>query len=244
MSEDNTTQTPTHRTNMVPASIIVAGGLIAAAIILSSNNAAVGNGQAAVGVGGEFGNGLSASAENIASIGKDEHIFGNRNAPVAIVEFSDFECPFCSRHHPTLKQIVADFGDEVRWVYRHFPLTSIHSEALGAAIASECIAELGGNDAFWDFTDRIFANQRSMNSALYAQIAADVGIDAKTFTSCLESEKMLEAVITDGEDATLSGGTGTPYTVVINKAGETFPFSGALPYENVRTVIEQALGNS
>lgn len=88
-----------------------------------------------------------------------DHIRGSSDAPITIIEYSDFQCPFCIRFHPTMLQVMAEYEGRVRWVYRHLPLTAIHPEAEPAALAAECAGELGGNDAFWQFADGLFANQ-------------------------------------------------------------------------------------
>lgn len=88
---------------------------------------------------------------------KEDHYKGSKNADIVIYEFSDFECPFCSRVHPTLNNVIEKY-DNVAWVYRHLPL-NFHPQAMPSAIASECIAEEEGNDAFWSFADTIYADQ-------------------------------------------------------------------------------------
>lgn len=105
---------------------------------------------------GDTSNANLQVAQNIKPITSSDHIFGNPAAPLKIVEFSDLECPFCQKFHPTLKQLVNDYNGEVAWVYRHFPLESIHPSARPAAEASECVASLGGNDAFWQYLDLLF----------------------------------------------------------------------------------------
>lgn len=91
---------------------------------------------------------------------EDDHYKGSADAEIAIIEYSDFECPFCSRIHSTLEQVV-NTHDNTAWAYRHLPL-GFHPQALPAAIASECVAEHEGNDAFWEFTDAIFADQSKL----------------------------------------------------------------------------------
>ena len=86
----------------------------------------------------------------------DEHLIGNPEADIVMIEYSDYDCTFCQRVHPTLTQLVSDDGN-IAWAYRHFPLTAIHPEALPKAIASECFAELGGAEAFWLFTETNFS---------------------------------------------------------------------------------------
>lgn len=107
-------------------------------------------------ISGSASNANPQIAQSIKPITGEDHIFGNSDAPIKIVEFSDLECPFCQKFHPTVKQIVEDYDGQVTWVYRHFPLESIHSYARPAAEASECVAELGGNDAFWQYLDLLF----------------------------------------------------------------------------------------
>lgn len=97
---------------------------------------------------------LNQPTLNLPAVNKDsDHIKGNKDAKITIVEYSDMECPYCQRFHPTMQQVIADYGDKVNWVYRHFPLTSIHPNAMNLALSSECVAELEGNDKFWEFVD-------------------------------------------------------------------------------------------
>lgn len=229
----------------IPISIVIAGAIVAGAILFTSDGTrASGTTNPSETAAGHnsFGNSNSNAAANVRPVDLEiDHIFGNPNAKVKIVEYSDFECPFCSRLHPTLESVVEDFGGEVAWVYRHFPLTSIHPRATGAAIASECVAELAGNDAFWQFGTEVFKNQRGLNEALYIREAQNLGIEAADFEACLGSGKYEIKVANDAQNAVQSGGRGTPFTVVINENGDVFPFSGALPYENVRSIVEAAL---
>lgn len=219
----------------IPAAIILAGVLIAWAVFTG------GGGSGSVGTHGEdFGNRNSASAESVRAPSNEDHVLGDRNAPIAVIEFSDFECPFCARLHPTLGQIVEDFPGEVQWVYRHFPLTQIHSRALQASLASECVAELGGNDAFWSFSDSVFSNQRELGNPLYERLAGELGIPADEFNQCLDERRHNDKVQEDFQEAVAAGGRGTPFSVVMAEDGTVFPFSGALPYEQIRGIIEQA----
>lgn len=171
-----------------------------------------------------------------------DHVRGNPDAKVTIVEFSDFECPFCARLHPTLKQLTEE-NQNVKWVFRHFPLTSIHSQASGAAIASECIAKLGGNNAFWAFTDAAFLNQHELGSTLYERLATEAGVNSSSFKACLLDRSIASEITEDGDEAVQSGGRGTPFAVVVSASGKLVPFSGALPYEQVKALVDQALTN-
>lgn len=210
----------------IAGAIVIAGALIAGAVIFSNGNSQV--------AGGNNDGGNQAVAIN--EITEKDHYFGNPNAPIKIVEYSDFECPFCSRFHPTVERIVEEFDGEVAWVYRHFPL-NIHANAEPAAEASECVAELAGNDAFWSFSDELFKNQRGLNNALYLRLAEAEGVSTADMQSCLDSDRHLGRVQADLQDALNAGGRGTPFSVVIGEDGTMVPFSGALPYENVVGVI-------
>jgi protein-disulfide isomerase len=95
-------------------------------------------------------------------VGQNDHIRGNVEAPVTLVEFSDLQCPFCARFHGTVRQALADYGPDIRWVYKHFPLEAIHPVAIPAAEASECVWEQKGDEGFWQFVDVVFENQSSL----------------------------------------------------------------------------------
>ena len=221
---------------IIPGAIVVSGIIIAGALLLTGSDL-----QSARGNTAGFGNNLSPTAESVRPVDENDHILGNANAKISIVEYSDFECPFCRRLHPTLARIVEESDGDVLWVYRHFPLTSIHSRALSASLASECAAELGGNDVFWKFSGGLFENQSALGRDLYTRLATENGISESKFISCLDSEKYSEHVQADRENAIASGGGGTPFNIVINEKGEVFPFSGALPYEQIKQIIEAAL---
>lgn len=190
------------------------------------------------------------AAGAVKPVDREDHILGDPNAPVKLVEFSDFECPFCKRAHVTLKRIMAEYGEagKVAWVYRHFPLDSLHKKARKEAQASECANELGGNDAFWAYTDRLFeitpSNDR-LNLSLLPSIAEYIGLDRGKFEKCLAGDlrggKYADRIESDVQDAIASGGSGTPYIIVIAPNGETFPINGAQPYSVFKSIIELAL---
>lgn len=99
----------------------------------------------------------TAYTGEVPPIEDSEHILGNtKTAKVTIIEYSDFECPFCARFHPILERIISESNGSIAWVYRQFPLVQIHQHAMERAIASECIAKIKGNDAFWKYGDLLF----------------------------------------------------------------------------------------
>jgi protein-disulfide isomerase len=180
----------------------------------------------------------------LAAITDEDWIKGNPEAKVSVVEFSDLECPFCKRFHPTMQRVIDEYGDEVNWVYRHFPLTSLHRKAAQEAEATECAGELGGNEGFWAYTDRLFEITPSNDGLLESQlpeIAGDVGLDKAKFTECLGSGKYADKVQQHVNDAVSAGGQGTPYSVIITEDGEKIPVSGAVPYEQIKSLLDQVL---
>jgi len=191
-----------------------------------------------------------SAAGTVKPIRDEDQILGNPAAPVIMIEFSDFECPFCKSLHPTLKRIMAEYGEasNVAWVYRHFPLDSLHAKARKEAQASECANELGGNDAFWAYIDRLFEvtpSNDGLDLSLLPQIAEEIGLDRDSFEACLAGDakggKYAERIEADFQDAIASGGTGTPYVIVIAPNGEVLPISGAQPYSAFKSIIDVAL---
>ena len=227
--------------------IIIAGGIIAVAIIVSGfikgGNIADNNKKVA---NNDTSTQQTASVDNILPVTSKDHILGDPNAKVVVVEFSDLECPFCKRFHPTMQKIVDEYGKDgrVAWVYRHFPLDSIHSRTRKEAEASECAAELGGNGTFWKYINRIFEVTPSNNgldpNELF-NIAEYVGLDRVKFSQCLNSGRYAQKVESDLQDAIASGGRGTPYSVVITNSGKKFTIDGAQPYNVVKRIIDNAL---
>ena len=180
----------------------------------------------------------------LAEITKDDHIRGPLDAPVKIVEYSDLECPFCKRHHPTMMQIVEEYDGKVAWVYRHFPLVSLHSQAPKEAEATECAAELGGNDGFWAMTDTIFEVTPANNGldlATLPDLAEQVGLDKEEFQECLDSGRHAGKVQAQYEDASQAGGQGTPYNVIIGPNGDKVPLAGAYPIDSFKQIIDSLL---
>ncbi len=210
--------------------ILLAGVIIAGAIVYVNLHPAA----ATVAAGNDAAPTVSA---HVAAPSAADHIIGSPNAPIVLIEYSDFQCPFCNLIYPTLKRIVSESNGQIAWVYRNFPLTSIHPNALPAALAAECISDELGNNAFWKFADAIFANQSKMSDAYYAQVAQSLGANAATFKSCYDSQKFASKIDAQEQETEQNGGQGTPYTIVYGH-GKQVPISGALPYEQNKSVID------
>ena len=183
-------------------------------------------------------------ANNLPEVTDADHIRGSLDAKVFIIEYSDFECPFCSRFHPTAQQALNEYGDDVAWVYRHFPLDTLHPRARPAAEASECVADIAGNDAFWVFTDYLFENQETALSESGLETAAtEAGVDTAAFNECSESGKFAQEVEDDYQEGLTAGVTGTPGNFILNQDGEVWALPGAVPFQNLQSVIDEALGS-
>lgn len=169
---------------------------------------------------------------------------GGKDAKVILVNYSDFECPFCQRFHPTMLQVMKEYGDKVKWVYRHFPL-SFHANAQKEAEASECAGKLGGNEAFWKYTDAIFERTTSNGTGFaldkLTPLAKEQGLNESSFKSCLDSSEMAQKVKDQMAKGTEEGVSGTPGTIIIDAKGETQFINGALPFDQIKPMIDVAL---
>ena len=177
----------------------------------------------------------------------NDHIRGSKDARILLIEYSDLECPFCKRFHPTAQQAVDQYKGQVAWVYRHFPLDQIHSKADKEAEATECATELGGNDGFWKMADKIFEvtpSNNGLNLDDLPKLASQVGLDQNKFKTCLDSGKYAAYVEEDYQSGIRAGVTGTPGNILLDtKTGQTLPVPGAVPYETLKSSIDSLLGS-
>lgn len=166
----------------------------------------------------------------------DDPILGDKNAPVTIIEFSDYQCPFCGRFFsqtlPQIKEKYINTG-KARLVYRDFPLDSIHQEATPAAIAANCAGEQG---KYFEFHDKIFENQAALGTENYKKWAAELELDTKKFNECVDTQKYASEVRKDFSDGAAVGVQGTPAFFIDGRL-----ISGAQPYPVFEQAIEQAL---
>jgi len=233
----------------VPIAIVIAGSLITGGVLFDSK-IAIPPQQAALIEKAPVAEDVSKQLENIKPVSKDDHIRGNPNAPVKIVEYSDTECPFCKRIHLTMKQVMDEYGKDgrVAWVYRHFPLDQLHPiKAREQAVAFECANELGGNDKFWEYADRLYEitpSNNGLDRKELPKIAVYVGLDVAKFNTCLASGKFDKHIEEDVQNAIATGGRGTPWSILIAPDGAKFPINGALPFEAIKQLIDTALKSS
>ncbi|MEX0690079.1 MAG: thioredoxin domain-containing protein, partial [Candidatus Paceibacterota bacterium] len=215
----------------MPVVIIIAGILIAGSVIWSVGSDNNPNSNHV----------RSQSDSEFRMPSESDHLRGDINAEITIIEYSDFNCVFCARLHPTLSRVVEEYDGEVNWAYRHF---ANYPQGKVAATGSECVARIGGNDIFWEFADKMFDNQKHLGDQFSIETAVSLGIDETEFKTCLDnSEEIEKEIATDRNEAISLGSRGTPYVVVVTPNGNLIPFNGALPYEQVVRVIEQARNN-
>jgi protein-disulfide isomerase len=157
---------------------------------------------------------------------------GSEDAPVTIVEWSDFQCPFCKRVTPTIDQIKDEYGDKVRFVFKHMPL-SIHPQAPGAHAAAEAAHRQG---KFWEMYDLIFENQRDLDPATFERYAEKLDLDMKQFRKDVEAEEVKRRIAEDMQQAQTLGVTGTPSFFINGRF-----LSGAQPFANFKRYIDDAL---
>ncbi len=172
------------------------------------------------------------------TISDADHILGDLNAPIKIVEYSDYQCPYCSRHHPTLQQIIQEYGNQIAWVYKHFPLDTIHQNARPAAEASECVADQLGDEGFWNFTDAMFQNQSRLGNSYYEEVASSLGVNLQEFKDCVSSRKFKDKVEADYQEGLSLGVTGTPGNFI-----NGIEVKGAVPFETLKQIIDSQLNN-
>lgn len=217
--------------------IVVAGALIAGSIIFSrfffDKNA-----------------GLQTVAQKVTEQGssvtlvnkvndKKDYIRGAKNPKVTIVEFSDFGCGFCASFHPTLRDIIEKYPKDVAWVYRHLPYRNNN-----AALASECVGQHLGNEAFWKYSDILFSQFPDISDDFLVSEAIKLGFnDEKTFRECQKSESVSAAVQEDATEARLIGAAGTPHSIIITADGKTFPLRGATPIAQLDQMISILVNN-
>lgn len=161
---------------------------------------------------------------------------------ITIVEYSDYDCPFCQRFHPTMLEVMEQFDGQVAWSFKHFPLTSLHPNAEDAAVASECAA---AQDKFWEFTDLYMDSGSGITATgddKIAAVAEQVGANMDDFNNCLEDTDVRSQVRSDATEAQALGGRGTPFSVIVDKDGNVLStIPGALQTEAVAQTLEGLL---
>jgi protein-disulfide isomerase len=224
----------------VPIAIVIAGAIVGAALYFTAGTTP---GPIAAPEQEEV---TEENLKALPPITAEDHILGNPDAQIIIVEYSDLECPFCKQFHATMKTIINEYGakGQVAWVYRNFPLEQLHPNAKTIAEAAECVAELAGNDAYWKFLDELFIAapiNTFIDTSELPMIAGKAGVDEAAFSACHTSGRHRAKIEQEYNDAVATGGRGTPHNIIITKHGKVIALPGSQPYQNIKQVIETIL---
>jgi protein-disulfide isomerase len=183
--------------------------------------------------------GNQAAPIEIKPISKDDWVKGDSKAKISLIEFSDTDCPYCTKFHETVNQVLKDYNGKVKVAYRHFPLPQLHPEAPKKAEAIECVGELGGNDKVWAFMDKLFVSTKPTLAQL-GDVVAGLGMNKEKFQTCLDSGKYTAKVADHSTQAQAAGAQGTPYSVILFE-DQKIPINGAYPIAEIKTILDGLL---
>jgi len=235
----------------MPAAIVITGAMIAIAIMWTHKPATV--------VAPDSANTKTLPQVSLRPVdAKTDHILGNPDAQIKIVEYSDTSCPYCKVFTPTMEKIMDTYGADgkVAWVYRHFTLDKpdadgniLHPNSGREAQAMECAGYLGGNEKFWAYLKRLYdvtpsvtpSTPQGLDQKQLPEIAKFVGLDPVAFNDCVASGRFKNKVDADYTDGINAGVTGTPSSFLITPSGNTIPITGAQPYSVFQTSIDTLL---
>ncbi len=217
---------------LIPIAILIAGSIVAVATY------SIRLGTMAIPEGGK--------PTAVTPVTPSDHIIGNPEAPVRIVLYSDIDSEHSKAFQATLAQLMSQYasGGKVAWVYRHFPLTTVHANSLRHALAAECAASLGAPDAFWRFIDLLNVGapgSAEFDPKNYGGVITQLGIPEESFNVCLTSGRFAGRVRADTHNALEAGAEGAPYTVILIQGQEPISINGALPYAALKEVVDRAI---
>jgi protein-disulfide isomerase len=179
----------------------------------------------------------------IKQVDGSDYIKGNPNAPIMLVEYSDYDCLFCKQFHLTLNQIMDEYGvnGQVARVYRQFPLPQLHPNSPKISEAALCVGDIAGEDAFWEFTDLIFEGRdidAPTNVTELPEYAEQVGVERAAYISCLEGNRMEAKVVESMEEGFNAGVRGTPTTFII-AGDQQAVLTGAESYDAIKAIVSR-----
>lgn len=218
----------------VPFAIVIAGLAIAGAIYFSNNKNSASPAIAA------------PDTSAVEPITAEDHILGNPNAKIIIVEYSDPECPYCKFFNPTMHRIMNEYGEsgDVAWVYRHMVVVPQHTKAGKEIEATECAAKVGGNVKFWEYTNKLFETTTGNNQLDLAElpkIAQAVNLDTVAFNKCLDGGEMKDLVDRKLNKNSVFAQNGTPFSIILVNKKPADTIQGAQSYETVKAQIDRLL---
>lgn len=223
------------RDYLLPGAIVLAGALLALTVyaIRTEDSPKVGAGDPV----------------NTRPVTPADRIIGNPEAPVMLIEYADIDSQYSKQFQATMQQLMSEYaaGGKVAWVYRHFPLLDQHAGAASHAEAAECAGFLGDDDAFWRFIDALQSaapGESEFPVEGYAGIARGLGLPETEFQTCLTNGRFTKKVYEDSEDALSAGAEGAPYTVVLVSGQKPVGIQGALAYEDMKRVMDEAIAKA
>ncbi len=213
--------------------IITVIAVIAVIGFIAMTFAYLGKANSSATLGADTGaNGAPADKVDITVTASD-HVRGDSNAPVTIVEYSDYQCPYCAQFQTTMQTVMENYPGQVRWIFRHFPLTSLHPYALKAAEAAECAGEQG---KYWEYSDQLYANQPEFSPDYFSTLAGEMNLDTGKFNDCVNSNRYAAVINSDSATGQKYGITGTP-TFFVNGVR----YKGAMTFTQIKPIIDNAL---
>ena len=242
-SNEPTTQVPVQKSTpriTTATAIITAAVIIAVVLIIKMPG---GSNVAGTKANAPSAQEITSVDTSIATVRPTDHVFNDATtASVIAIEYSDSDCPFCQQFHGTMKQILSSYGTKVAWVYRYFPL-SIHPNTKNEALALECASQIGGNSAFWKYLDSAFSVtvDPAQSNSILTGFAKAQGLDENLFATCLKADSTSKRVQSDADEAASIGAQGTPFTILVNKAGKQVILPGAYPLEDVKKAIDSLM---
>lgn len=218
---------------ILPGAIVLAGAILAIAIYAVRSNPAIIEPE--------------RNPNIVRPVSPEDHLVGNPEAPIILVEYADLDSEFTKQFQKAMAQLMTEYGPtgQVAWVFRHLPLVDMHEHAGRHAEAAECAAELGGEDAFWRFIDLMHAKaprENEFDPRGYSTLAEQLGIDPQAHEACVQSGRYAGLVEADFKNALDAGADATPYLVLFVDGQDPVTISGSLPYESLKRLIDQKLG--
>ena len=191
----------------------------------------------------------AGNPDMVRPVSTDDRILGNPEARVKLIEYADIDSEYSKQFQATMQQLMSEYaaGGQVAWVYRHFPLLDQNAAAASHAEAAECAGFLGDDDAFWRFIDALQSaapGENQFPASGYPAIASQLGLPAAEFEKCLTDGRFTKKVYEDSTNALAAGAEGTPFTIVLIDGQKSVGIQGALPYEDMKRVIEDALAKA
>lgn len=186
----------------------------------------------------------SGTPTAMTPVSDKDHIRGNKDAKISLVVYSDTECPFCKRFHTTMLQLMKLYPNDVRWIYRHYPIDGLHPKARIESEALECAAALGGEEKFWSYLDRMMEVTPANNGLPLEElprIAAFVSLDTDKFNDCLKQAPHAAKIQGDVEDAERIGADGTPHSIFITPDDAKYPIKGYVDVTTLSKAVKQVL---